>query len=272
MLSTASEQKLSQIMPIIISEEDEEDEEEEDDDVLLGVNKIYRSNKPRRCLSLPTILNKSIMKRKTLDESLHSMYGSEDEMISGRTRKNLSLQFDKIHIREYSRTVGDNPSCSCGPPVSISWEYIVMADINLDEYEKTRPPRRIQNEMILPKFMREDLLRIECNASRREIIESVRRNVKVKNQRRTTINNLGKATKLEEAMESVSRKLKRFVKRQKSVHKQVRDLEEQIDVTKRRRSKLIYLQQNLSQGREESAPTEKVSLVLSGDGDGSESS
>jgi len=46
MLSTASEQKLSQIMPIIISEEDEEDEEEEDDDVLLGVNKYTAQISP----------------------------------------------------------------------------------------------------------------------------------------------------------------------------------------------------------------------------------
>jgi len=263
MILTASEQKLSQTMSIIINEDD-------DDNLLVDV-KLERSNIPIRRLSLPVYLSKSIMKRRTLDESLHCSYGSEDEVISGRRKKNLSLQFDKIKIREYSRTVGDNPSCSSGPPVSISWEYNIIRDINLDEYEKSRPPRRVQNEMILPRDMREDLLRCEWNASRKEITDSVRRNVKVKNQRRTTINNLDKSTKFEVVMESACRKLKRFVNRQKSVHKQVRDLEEQIDLTNRGRSKLIYLEQNMSQG-EDTAPIEKASLVLSGSNDGIESS
>jgi len=251
-------------MPITISEDS-------DDEILLNV-KRDRLNRPRRCLSLPTNLKKSIMKRKTLDESLHTTYGSEDEMISGRPKKHLSLKFDKINIREYSRTVGDNPSCSSGPPVSISWEYNIIGDVNLDEYEKMRPPRRLQNEMILPRTAREDLLRYEWNTSRKEIIESVRRNVRVKNQRRTTINNLGKATKFEEAMESASRKLKRLVKGQKAIRKQVRDLEQQIEISNRRRSKLIYLQQNMSHGGEEIIPPAKLSLVLGDSGKGTSDS
>lgn len=126
--------------------------------------------------------------------------------------------------------------------------------------------------MVMPRRMREEMLRFEWNASRKDITESVRRNVRVKNQRRTTINNLGKATKFEEVMESATRKLKRLVKGQKSVHKQVRDLEMKIDETNRRRSKLIYLEQSMSQEVVESAPSEKVSLVLSCSEHGSERS
>jgi hypothetical protein len=155
---------------------------------------------------------------------------------------------------------------------SLSWDYNILHDIDLDYYEKERPPRRVQNEMILPRNMREDLLKFECNISRKDITDSIRQNVKVKNQRRTTVNNLDKLTIFEEAMESASRKLKRFVKREKSVHKQVKDMEEQIDLSNRRRSKLIYLEQNMSQEGEDTSPTDKVSLVLSGSADGSESS
>jgi hypothetical protein len=57
-----------------------------------------------------------IMKCKTLDESLHSTYGSQSESGSGHGDRG-NIKFDKILIREYARTVGDNPSCSCGPPV-----------------------------------------------------------------------------------------------------------------------------------------------------------
>jgi Mg-chelatase subunit ChlD len=28
-----------------------------------------------------------------------------------------SVRFNEIHIRDYERTVGDNPSCSSGPPI-----------------------------------------------------------------------------------------------------------------------------------------------------------
>jgi hypothetical protein len=70
----------------------------------------------RRCMSAPTtgldILNiSSIMKWTTLDESIGHSYGSD------RSGERRSLQFGKVKIREYARTVGDNPSCSSGPPV-----------------------------------------------------------------------------------------------------------------------------------------------------------
>jgi hypothetical protein len=29
-----------------------------------------------------------------------------------------SVRFNEIHIRDYERTVGDNPSCSSGPPIA----------------------------------------------------------------------------------------------------------------------------------------------------------
>jgi hypothetical protein len=51
---------------------------------------------------------KGVMKITTLDESLHSTYGSE----SGNERERI--RFKNIEIREYARTVGDNPSVSSG--------------------------------------------------------------------------------------------------------------------------------------------------------------
>lgn len=267
MILTASEPKFNNKMPLMI-------DEDSDDELFVSERGCPKKNiAHRRCVSLPLILKKSIMKKRTLDESLHSTYGSEDELITGRDKERDSLQFDKIKIREYSRTVGDNPSCSSGPPVSISWEYNIIGEIDLDEYEKARPPRRIQHEMVLPRNMREDLLRYEWNASRQEITESIRQNVKIKNQRRTTVNNLGKASKFEEAMESASRKLKRFVKGQKSVHKQVQALQEQVEASNKRRSKLIYLEQSMFNEVDESAPTQETDsyhgVCLSGSGNGS---
>ena len=71
------------------------------------------SSKMRRCASMPTTLFdiKSIMRFRTVDESLHSSYDTQPSAGRGR------IKFDKVKIREYNRTIGDNPSCSSGPPV-----------------------------------------------------------------------------------------------------------------------------------------------------------
>jgi chromosome segregation ATPase len=82
------------------------------------------------------------------------------------------------------------------------------------------------------------MLRREWDVQQRDIAESVRRNVKIKNQRKATVNNLNKATKMEEAMESASRKLKRLVLFQKPCSAQVKDLETKLEKAERERQKL----------------------------------
>jgi hypothetical protein len=76
-------------------------------------NKIARLTR-----SLPNFIRvKGIMKFVTEDESIHSKYGSEskdgDETVS---TKRVVLK--DIEIREYARTIGDNPSCTSGPPIA----------------------------------------------------------------------------------------------------------------------------------------------------------
>lgn len=100
-----------------------------------------------------------------------------------------------------------------------------MGEVSLEEYEYTRPRRRSQMEMVLPRKVRFDMLRKEWDVTQRQIAEAVRRNVKTKNQRRTTVNNLGKAPKIEQVMESLGRKVKRTLLFQKPVSRQVRNLE-----------------------------------------------
>jgi len=177
--------------------------------------------KLRRKHSLPTFLKrpkKSSLKVVTVEESLHSTWGS-----SSQVPKNV--EWDKIHIREYARTVGDNPSCSSGPPLSISWEYnketIVLT---IDEYESERPPRRSQYEMVLPRDVRFTMLREEWLVTQSEISIAIRTNVKTKIQRRHTVNNLRKLTKLKEAMESAKRKVTRMMRMQSSMSRQVDQL------------------------------------------------
>ena len=77
----------------------------------------------------------------------------------------------------------------------------------------------------------------------KDIAEAVRRNVKTKNQRKATVNNLNKATTLELAMESAGRKLKRFVMFQKPVSKQLKELDDKfMEVEKKRRQYRLEIQ------------------------------
>jgi hypothetical protein len=75
-----------------------------------------------RSTSLPSSLHsyrmKGIMKFVTVDDSLHSKYGESTDSSTRGGEDRGRIQFKDLLIREYARTVGDNPSCSSGPPIS----------------------------------------------------------------------------------------------------------------------------------------------------------
>jgi hypothetical protein len=70
-------------------------------------------------------------------------------------------------------------------------------------------------QMVLPRKVCQDMLKREWGVSQKQIADLVRPNVKIKNHRKATVNDLGKATKMEELMESAGRKVKRFITFQK---------------------------------------------------------
>jgi len=127
-------------------------------------------------------------------------------------KKSRNVRFTTISIRGYNRILGDNPSCSRGPSMSIGWTYVAEFDcISVDKYEAIRRDSRVKekNEMALTRSERDTLLK-EAGYSRSELAYAVRQNVKIKKQRRTTVNNL-QYHKLEEKTESFIRKLKKLV-------------------------------------------------------------
>lgn len=78
----------------------------------------------------------------------------------------------------------------------------------LDDYEDRRPERRTASEMVVPRMVREHILRREWDVSQHQIASAVRETIRVKHQRRQTVNNLGK-DKMEEVLENTGRKLMR---------------------------------------------------------------
>lgn len=107
----------------------------------------------------------------------------------------------------------------------------------LDHYENTRPPRRSNFEMVLPRDIRQSMLRKEWGVTQSQIAAAVRTNIKVKNQRRTTVNNLSKGSKVEEALEKASRKvMKGFLMRNST--REFEKLEKQRQLAENQRKKL----------------------------------
>ena len=84
--------------------------------------------------------------------------GLENPSLDGRGRGSRHVSFSTVQIREYKQTVGVNPFCSYGCPISLDWEYQEMDIEDLRIYEANRPPRRSRHGMLLSYYQRRDTL------------------------------------------------------------------------------------------------------------------
>jgi hypothetical protein len=87
----------------------------------------------------------------TQEDSLNHLYGSEKS-------PTYFVQWSTIDVYSHEILLGDNPSVSSGPPLTISWMAHEHHPISIDDYEKSKPERRRKVEMLSPRQRREDLL------------------------------------------------------------------------------------------------------------------
>ena len=112
-----------------------------------------------------------------------------DSYIQDVPSLNRKVSFDRIHIREYYLSLGDNPSCSSGPPLSISWKYSDIGSVDLEEFEMMRPPRRHHSEMMIPSIERKKLLD-DLGYSVLEIVEAVKNVTECKKNRKKSLRSI----------------------------------------------------------------------------------
>ena len=93
-----------------------------------------------------------------------------------------SVSFGTVDIYSHGIILGDNPSVSFGPPVTIRWKAFDTQTISLDEYEQHKPDSRAKDAMLLPRMVREDWLR-NVGFARGEIKDTVIAMEKIKQQR-----------------------------------------------------------------------------------------
>lgn len=127
---------------------------------------------------------------------------------SGCSSRMKKVRFDVVEIREYERAASDNPCCSSGPPIGIGWNHGETHRINMNDYEQNRGERTFYLDTVLTRSEREVLL-LEWDVNRSTIVASTRAAMKTKFQRKQTVVNARKFSKLEEVVEVTSRRLKR---------------------------------------------------------------
>lgn len=91
----------------------------------------------------------------TQAESLLLEHGARQHAESQTAR----VTFTTVEFRTHCIILGDNPSVSSGPPVTIGWKSVESQSLNLSEYEEFREPRREKCDLILPRMTRTQWLR-----------------------------------------------------------------------------------------------------------------
>lgn len=118
------------------------------------------------------------IRRKSLDSS------------GGGNKMHRSVSFHSVDIREYDRTIGDNPSCRSGPPLSLDWSYSKKYEKpkSLDEYEKEREPERVHHlhKLHVNKYRRKNLLSFNWGHSEDEMKDARKETRKLQRQRSMT--------------------------------------------------------------------------------------
>lgn len=119
------------------------------------------------------------------------------------------VAWDQVEVRYYERTLSDNPSVQSGAGIGIGWKYKRGGRMDVDYWEQSRGKQRQSAELVLPRHVRERILR-EVGVTQREMADMVRMNLKVKNQRKQTLTNVG-AAGVEEAVENARRRIGRLL-------------------------------------------------------------
>eukprot|EP00978_Attheya_sp_CCMP212_P007143 scaffold16612_cov35-Attheya_sp.AAC.4 len=156
--------------------------------------------------------NRSLEGSSSNEGASSSNEGDRAPMTSIQEKKNDHKQcvlFSLVEIREYPRILGDNPSCRWGPPISLGWDYdkAAVVKVPVREFDEIAKKNK-KKHFLLSRSEREGIL-FDEGYTRSQIAENARQMIKIRDQRRQTINNLYVA-RLEEALENVIRAIKKF--------------------------------------------------------------
>ena len=159
--------------------------------------------KPRSWKSLPAPDMKKV--RELSDLSV--MCEAEPKPVK---RSHSCVSFHEVNMRFYDQCVGDHPSTSYGPPISLDWNYEEAEPINIDEYENQRGARRTLRQLMVNYYTRKNTLMWTYGVPEEELKKATKACGRAAFQRGVT-KYLLPVSKLEEVLASAARKTKRVV-------------------------------------------------------------
>jgi len=149
-------------------------------------------------------------------KSAHQICVEEPELdtfVAPKMKRVASIvSFQSVDVREYDRTLGDNPSCMSGPPISLDWSYSETTAVCINEYEDKRTPKRI---LRMSKVKRENMLKSKLGYSEEEI-ETAKKEKKKLQRNRSVTDLIAPFWRIEHAIQSVKRKLDRRSNKKKT--------------------------------------------------------
>jgi len=111
------------------------------------------------------------------------------DLSSSGKKMTRSVSFHSVDVREYDRTVGDNPSCRSGPPLSLDWSYSKKYEQpkTLEQYEIEREDRvRSLRQLHVNKYRRRNLLSFNWGHSEEDMKSARKETKKLQRQRSLT--------------------------------------------------------------------------------------
>lgn len=130
-----------------------------------------------------------LLRTDSADQAAGSASNSFDLSSSGK-KMSRSVSFASVDVREYDRTVGDNPSCRSGPPLSLDWSYSKKYEQpkTLDQYEIERQDRaRSLKQLHVTKHRRRNLLSFSWGHTEEDFTNARKETRKLQRQREMTL-------------------------------------------------------------------------------------
>jgi len=96
----------------------------------------------------------------TCSVGVHDVNCSDTDSLSTSTSSyKHSVSFHEVQVHEFAQWLGDNPSCSEGPPIALSWDCVHSKVLKVDEYETMRGRRRREQELITCVHQRTNVIK-----------------------------------------------------------------------------------------------------------------
>lgn len=88
-----------------------------------------------------------------------------------------SVRFSVVQVREFDRTVGENPACKAGPPLTLDWSFVEypgewLSDGDDNEDDRYKKKRTLQ-QLHVSAERRIELLRDEWQVTESELAASM---------------------------------------------------------------------------------------------------